>query len=396
VLDSPYREPGFNAFSNTGVNITNQVVVSNNIDTTTLGTYRVLYSITDAFGFNQTKQRTVIVRDIQKPVIFTLSGNDTVIHQLGAIFEDVKYVDAKDNYWGISASQIQRTGNINVNQSGIYAVRYNVVDGSGNAANELTVWVWVRDVQPPSIQLIGAAEVTIDVFTVYSERGVTMSDNNSTPTLTISGSVNWNVIGQYTLTYTATDASDNTASVTRTVNVVDRVAPTITLKGTNPYRADYNRDTPSYWATLEPGVIVSDNYDNPSDITLIIDSSEFVRTVPGTYYIYYQAVDKSNNRSPIIFRKVLLQFPVGIHSVWGNEKIQVYPNPSSGKFKIDGLVLTGAKLSVYDMTGKRVFTQTMAATSEYEIDLTAQEQGMYQLVIEHEGKTYHAKLNVIK
>jgi hypothetical protein len=46
----------------------------------------------------------------------------------------------------------------------------------------------------------------------------------------ISGTVNADVVGTYTITYSAADASGNNATATRTVNVVDTTPPVITPK----------------------------------------------------------------------------------------------------------------------------------------------------------------------
>ncbi|MEI7478658.1 MAG: immunoglobulin-like domain-containing protein [bacterium] len=45
-------------------------------------------------------------------------------------------------------------------------------------------------------------------------------DGNLTSSVTISGTVNINVVGTYTLTYSVSDASHNTGTTTRTVYVV--------------------------------------------------------------------------------------------------------------------------------------------------------------------------------
>src|SRR5207248_5683798 len=53
-------------------------------------------------------------------------------------------------------------------------------------------------------------------------------------TVTTNGSVNPNVTGVYILQYVATDPSGNSATNTRTVNVVDTTPPQLTLNGTSP------------------------------------------------------------------------------------------------------------------------------------------------------------------
>ena len=50
-------------------------------------------------------------------------------------------------------------------------------------------------------------------------------------TVVTSGEVNVASVGEYIITYTATDNSGNTATATRTVNVVDTTIPTIVLSG---------------------------------------------------------------------------------------------------------------------------------------------------------------------
>ncbi|MFH1112112.1 MAG: immunoglobulin-like domain-containing protein [Patescibacteria group bacterium] len=77
------------------------------------------------------------------------------------------------------------------------------------------------DTTPPVITLNGAAEVTLTVGGTYTELGATAVDvvDASVAVLT-TGSVNTAVIGDYTITYTATDAANNTATATRIVRVV--------------------------------------------------------------------------------------------------------------------------------------------------------------------------------
>ena len=47
--------------------------------------------------------------------------------------------------------------------------------------------------------------------------------------LPLSGTVDTDTVGTYTITYTATDASGNVGTATRTVTVVDTTAPVITV-----------------------------------------------------------------------------------------------------------------------------------------------------------------------
>jgi hypothetical protein len=76
----------------------------------------------------------------------------------------------------------------------------------------------------------GAATITVECHTSFTDPGATAVDSCDTSVpVVVLGTVNVNVPGSYTLTYKGTDDSGNTASVTRTVNVVDTVGPNITF-----------------------------------------------------------------------------------------------------------------------------------------------------------------------
>ena len=80
------------------------------------------------------------------------------------------------------------------------------------------------DTTPPVITLKGAATITDTLNKAYVELGATANDNKDgdlTSSLVISGTVNYNLKGTYTITYTVSDAAGNTGTATRTVNVVN-------------------------------------------------------------------------------------------------------------------------------------------------------------------------------
>jgi endo-1,4-beta-xylanase len=83
---------------------------------------------------------------------------------------------------------------------------------------------------PPAIKLIGTDPMTVECHTSFSDPGATAADacDGSVP-VTTTGSVDVNVPGSYILTYTAQDAAGTVATHTRTVNVVDTIAPVVDL-----------------------------------------------------------------------------------------------------------------------------------------------------------------------
>jgi hypothetical protein len=85
------------------------------------------------------------------------------------------------------------------------------------------------DTTPPVIQLTGDNPQTVECHTSYTELGATASDNcagDLTKSIVIDASaVNVNALGSYLVSYTVTDAFNNTTTVTRTVQVVDTTPP---------------------------------------------------------------------------------------------------------------------------------------------------------------------------
>jgi hypothetical protein len=86
------------------------------------------------------------------------------------------------------------------------------------------------DTTPPVITLSGANPANVTQNTSYTDAGATANDAvDGVVTVNTTGTVDATTLGDYTLTYTATDSAGNTATATRTVTVT---ALTITHNGT--------------------------------------------------------------------------------------------------------------------------------------------------------------------
>ena len=66
----------------------------------------------------------------------------------------------------------------------------------------------------------------------YTDAGAAASDLSGDIDVVSSGTVDTDTLGEYTITYSATDASGNSAEVSRVVNVVDTTAPVFTSAST--------------------------------------------------------------------------------------------------------------------------------------------------------------------
>jgi hypothetical protein len=85
------------------------------------------------------------------------------------------------------------------------------------------------DETAPEITINGDADVELECTDSYVELGATAEDDrDGEVSVTVSGTVDSSTLGDYTITYTATDEVGNTSTTTRTVHVVDNTAPTVT------------------------------------------------------------------------------------------------------------------------------------------------------------------------
>ena len=136
-----------------------------------------------------------------------------------------------------------------------------------------------RDITPPVITVLGSNPVTVERGDTYTDAGAT-ADGGETVRTNLGG-LNTNVVGTYTITYSASDASQNTGYATRTVNVVDTTNPVVTVTGDNP-------------ATVELGDTYTDAGATTTEGTVTSSGTVDTATV-GTYSITYSATDDSGN-----------------------------------------------------------------------------------------------------
>lgn len=117
------------------------------------------------------------------------------------------------------------SGTVDTNTPGSYTLTYTATNWLGVVmSTHCTVVVWDT---PPTLTLLGSNPLVWPVGTIWSDPGATATDTSLgdlTASVMVAGSVNVNVLGTYTLTYSVTDAS-NTSTTNRMVLVAS--APTI-------------------------------------------------------------------------------------------------------------------------------------------------------------------------
>jgi beta-glucanase (GH16 family) len=164
------------------------------------------------------------VSDTTPPTI-TMVGAEAINHEQGTTYDD-QGATASDSVDG--AVSVSSSGEVS-NTAGVYTITYSASDAAGNIATAVRT-ITVADTQPPVISLIGDSEVTHEQGSNYIDAGASASDVvDGDVEVLISGDVD-DEVGEYTVTFTATDAADNSATQTRLVTVVSADTPqTISL-----------------------------------------------------------------------------------------------------------------------------------------------------------------------
>jgi DNA-binding beta-propeller fold protein YncE len=171
--------------------------------------------------------------------------------------------------------------------TGVHTITLTV-ESSGGGSDEDTVMITIADNIAPTLTLNGPNPMTVECHTGFIDPGATANDGcagDLTSSITVSGTVNPDVVGNYTLTYKVSDGT-HTTSVDRSVQVVDTTPPTITVNGANPMTVE------CHTSFSDPGATATDGCAG----SVPVNASGTVNVnVPGTYMINYTASDPSGN-----------------------------------------------------------------------------------------------------
>ncbi len=147
-INTEYVEKGGTAYSNTGSPLplnSPQIKLNDNevdeIATSQLGTYKLIYSVTDKNnGLTTTSIRTVVVRDTIPPVIYFPEDNIVKVSELNGSYVE-KGVYAIDNSNEVDVTHVSSLSNV----PGKHVILYTAKDPSGNTTNAKRVITVVND-----------------------------------------------------------------------------------------------------------------------------------------------------------------------------------------------------------------------------------------------------------
>lgn len=234
----------------------------------------------------------ILFADRTDPVITIIGDNPYVIeYGSGETYEEMG-ATAIDDVDGDISENISVSGIVHLDTLGEYLITYIVTDSSNNTDIKTRI-VQVVDTETPSIEILGEELIIIEFGSEYIEEGAIATDNydgNITENIIVTGEVDVNSVGSYIVTYTVLDSSNNVAKTTRTVNVIDRVAPVITLLGENPLELNIGD------IYIESGATAFDDADGDLTDSILI-AGEVDIDNPAEYIVTYSVEDNSGNKA---------------------------------------------------------------------------------------------------
>lgn len=172
------------------------------------------------------EEENIIVKD--SPVIL-LNGqylqyielNNQYV-ELGASARSSKGVDLTDTITVEIRKDNVQQASVDTNNFGTYMLYYIVVDPENNLKNTAIRTVIIRDTTSPIIIFDENRTISLSNVSTYNPLGdVTLYDNsNDNVTLTYTGTIG-NAVGNYIITYTATDKSGNSTTKKRIIKVTE-------------------------------------------------------------------------------------------------------------------------------------------------------------------------------
>ncbi|WP_338347001.1 bacterial Ig-like domain-containing protein, partial [Fructobacillus tropaeoli] len=199
-----------------------QVQTSGTVNTSTPGVYPITYTYTDSQGTPFTKTINVTVVASKEGVV---TKDETLIAgpktQWQSTDDFVSAADADGN--AVDLSQVAVSANVDTNTPGKYTVTYTYTDKSGNAipaTAEVTVLKSKAAVDTQDSTLIAGPNTTWsskdNIADLLDEYGNSIDPSQAS----VSGSVNPQKPGTYSVTYSYTDGQGNLVSNVATITVV--------------------------------------------------------------------------------------------------------------------------------------------------------------------------------
>ena len=248
--------------------------------------------------FGEIEDYEVVISPDRTPPVITLNGMETIVLNQCDPYLDAG-ATAVDNINGNVTSSITTTNNLITSIPGTYTYRYNVSDAAGNDAIEVVRTIVVNpDTLGPEVMVLGDLIDSVEVYNAWSDTGYTVNQRCVTiVSQSTSGTVDTSMVGEYEITYSATDSLGNVTEAVRIVRVVDLTDPVIGLLGNAVDSVEV------FSAYTDPWVDVTDNYYSNLAATATVTGTVNTNVV-GDYQLEYSVTDGSGNGPVTVTRTV--------------------------------------------------------------------------------------------
>ncbi len=249
------------------------------LDIHTLGTYQIEYSISDLSGNKTSAIVNVDIIDREKP---TINSVKEISIELRTDLDEVDFIGnitVSDNYDTSLVLNYDIT-RVNIDVIGSYVITYYTKDASGNIAT-VDTYLHVVDTTRPLIEIIDKNIVVLVGDNTYDFlKHFSASDNyTENPIITVDTRyVNFDTLGEYPITITATDTYGNISQVTVNIIVEGVIDDPIDSEDTNNYE-----DVDDKEGTRDNTKVNYDNYESNSIAK--IAKSLLVLVIPVTAFL---------------------------------------------------------------------------------------------------------------
>ena len=214
-----YIESGAIAIDDRDGDISQNIIISGNINTNISDTYIITYNVSDAAGNPATTiTRTItVIPDTTAPII-TLVGDPSINIPQWSIYSDAG-ATALDNIDGDVSSNIITSGSVDTSILWTYEITYSITDSDWNAAIPITRYVTVDTKSAPTALVSYSTTGTVsgDVIATIGDFSESITWLNE-----VSHTFTWNGI----FTFTFEDLYGNTGSAIANVFWIDKTPPT--------------------------------------------------------------------------------------------------------------------------------------------------------------------------
>lgn len=268
------------------------VIITHDIDTHIIGSYKITYRIIDHSGNETNMVLNASVADLISPIIELIQPLVVDVYTAEPFW--ITFFQYSDNFTATAKLTTKLSTTVKLNVIGQYPLTLDVTDGAGNVS---TYRGYIHVVDRLSPSLIQKSDVIITDFQrkplEYYFQATDQYDAPDKITITIDDeTVDYETIGIYQAWCYATDRSGNQTSLSFDLVIIDPQEPRLTLKKYTVIK-EWGETSYDFYQLIDE---VSDNYDTLTKSDVIVTHT-IDWTQLGRYDVLFYVMDQSKNKT---------------------------------------------------------------------------------------------------